>query len=200
MKAPRTALVIFLSLLCIGYVDYRTGYEVGLSFFYLLPLAAAGSLLPRSLAVAFAMVATAIWVLADFAGGHVHLATGIRIWNACNRMGIFVGAVLAASSLAATIMQQKTTITALRGALLTANDLSAHIPICNVCGSHRDDEACQAGLRGFLQELPDPRIVGRPCPTCLDERRRKIEEGIATFSPAQAGAVPLQSGARSESV
>lgn len=82
------AVVIFLVLL-IGWLDYWVGYELSLSFFYLIPLGIATWYLNRRSGYLVAFCCVVIWDLANRANGQVLSSELIRYWNMGIRMASY---------------------------------------------------------------------------------------------------------------
>lgn len=78
---PRTAFIILLLLIIIGALDYWVGYEISMSFFYLLPLGLASWYLDRRAGCLAALFAVAIWAAAELANGSTFTNEWIRFWN-----------------------------------------------------------------------------------------------------------------------
>lgn len=77
-----------VAIALIGWVDVLTGRDLGLSLFYLLPVAAAGWRLGRRAAAVLAAAAAVAWFLAD-AGLRERADWPISVWNGVTRAVIF---------------------------------------------------------------------------------------------------------------
>ena len=90
MTALRPSAAFWITaplILGIGWLDYITGPELGLSMFYLLPIAAVawrGRFLP---AIALALIAAACWIAADLAVREGSLV--LPFWNGLTRVVIY---------------------------------------------------------------------------------------------------------------
>jgi diguanylate cyclase (GGDEF)-like protein len=89
---PRQATLALGVLLTglIGLADYVTGYEIGLSVFYVLPVALTCWLAGRRPGLFVATLSAAIWLTADLASGHVYSHLSIAAWNTLIRLTFFV--------------------------------------------------------------------------------------------------------------
>lgn len=99
LKGLSPAGVLTLSVfavLVIGCIDYLTGYEVGISLFYLGPVAIAAWFGPRRVGIAIAILSAVSWYIADLAAGNYYSHPAIPVWNAFVRFGFFLitGALL----------------------------------------------------------------------------------------------------------
>lgn len=82
-----------------GLLDFRTGYHLGFSIFYLFPVFLATWYSSLAAGVAVSLLSTAAWFIADAAALPHHLADPVMYWNAFIRLGFFLivsslGAVL----------------------------------------------------------------------------------------------------------
>ncbi len=73
----------------VAAVDYRTGIELSLSVFYLLPVGFAAWFATRDSALTVSVLSALAWFLVDFLLAHEHTHALIPYWNAAVRLGIF---------------------------------------------------------------------------------------------------------------
>jgi diguanylate cyclase (GGDEF)-like protein len=74
----------------IGWVDYVTGPEIGLSLLYLVPVALAGWYGGATVALFIGSFAGTAWLVADLAWRESETAITISFWNAFTRYVIYV--------------------------------------------------------------------------------------------------------------
>jgi diguanylate cyclase (GGDEF)-like protein len=74
----------------IGIADYMTGYEIGFSLFYVLPISLVTWLTSRRLGLVISLLSAFIWFLADVATGHPYSHPLIPVWNTLIRLGLFL--------------------------------------------------------------------------------------------------------------
>ena len=74
----------------LGVVDYLTGYGMGFSLFYVLPVALVTWLAGRRLGVMTSVISAGIWYWADAAGGHQYSNALTPIWNTLIRLAFFL--------------------------------------------------------------------------------------------------------------
>lgn len=88
------ALVLVLGF---GIMDWATGSELSVSIFYLVPISLVAWRIGVRSAVAWAVVAAAVWLLAERLAGS-QIGPGVLSWNAFVRLGFFliVGTAVAA--------------------------------------------------------------------------------------------------------
>ena len=79
------ALVIFISLALvgiIGFVDWRTGYELSFSVFYLIPVALAVWFVGEFFGIVVSVLSVGIWVWGDLKAGARYSYAFVPVWNA----------------------------------------------------------------------------------------------------------------------
>lgn len=81
-------LAAIVAILFVGWVDYETGPEIGLSLLYLVPVIALAWLGGWSEAIVCAVVAAVCWFLADFPW-HPRAYLPISAWNGFTRLVMF---------------------------------------------------------------------------------------------------------------
>ena len=92
LRIAGEASLLLVVIALIAHVDHLTGSELGLSLFYVVPVALAGWRLGRVAAVLCAIAAAFAWAIAD-----VSTSRELSIWNAMTRLMAFtfVGLALA---------------------------------------------------------------------------------------------------------
>ena len=88
---PRYQILIagFLLSGLVGLLDYLSGYEIGFSLVYVLPLLIVTWMGGLTVGLAISVVAAGIWLIADLAAGHVYTHPLIAAWNTVIRLGFF---------------------------------------------------------------------------------------------------------------
>lgn len=83
-------VAVALALLgLIGALDYLSGFELGMSLFYLGPVALASWYAGKTPGIAMAALCSVVWFAADFAAGHQYSHPIISLWNTLIRLGFF---------------------------------------------------------------------------------------------------------------
>jgi len=77
-------------LLCIGFVDYITGYEIGISLFYLIPISFAGWFGGRSPSIIISFLSVLTMAATDFLAGKEYGHFLVECWNLLMHLGFFV--------------------------------------------------------------------------------------------------------------
>jgi len=73
----------------LGWLDYLTGYEMGLFIFYSLPVGIATWYLGRWPGLAVSVASALTWWLADRTAGQVYSSTFLLYWNNLIHIGCF---------------------------------------------------------------------------------------------------------------
>jgi diguanylate cyclase (GGDEF)-like protein len=109
---PRNKLPWMITgLLCIfllGVIDYLTGYELSLSFFYLLPICAVTwYTADKYLGLSCSIVSSITWLVADYTSGHPYTHPSMYFWNTGIRLGFFIIVTLLLSALRTSLEHQQ---------------------------------------------------------------------------------------------
>jgi diguanylate cyclase (GGDEF)-like protein len=89
----RIAVAGLAGTIVVGYLDYLTGPFVGLTLFYILPVAAVSWRAGRRAGIALAVLAASTWLLAEIGWEHEY-PFWVSVWNGVTRLTIFVGTSL----------------------------------------------------------------------------------------------------------
>lgn len=96
-----------LQIALLGIVDYLTGYEISLSLFYLVPLAAIAWFVSSRTGIWAAAASTVVWLIGDISTGQIYSHPFIYAWNAVMRLGLFVCAILFLSALKKSLLHRQ---------------------------------------------------------------------------------------------
>ena len=100
-RCPRVVLA-FIGLAFVGLVgviDWRTGFEISFSVFYLLGIAFATWFVGRSYGFAMAILSVIVWQAGDFAAGASYSSDFVPIWNVTILTAFFSIVVLLVANL-----------------------------------------------------------------------------------------------------
>jgi diguanylate cyclase (GGDEF)-like protein len=78
------------AVVAIGWLDYVTGPDIGLSLLYLIPVALSGWFGGVAAAVLVGATAGTAWLIADVSWRESELAMAISVWNAFTRYVIYI--------------------------------------------------------------------------------------------------------------
>jgi diguanylate cyclase (GGDEF)-like protein len=113
-EAPRTTSWPWLTIPLgaalvagVGLIDFVTGPEIGVSIFYVLPVAWVTWRSHRIQGGLLALVSAAVWYGNETLGGHAYSHPVIPLWNAVVRLGFFVIAVYAVERTRSALEQER---------------------------------------------------------------------------------------------
>ena len=89
MSKVRLNTMIIGTILGLGIIDYLTGTELSLSFFYLIPVAMAAWALGKYTGFAYSVTSAAIWLISNVLSGETFSFAVIGVWNTLIRFGFF---------------------------------------------------------------------------------------------------------------
>ena len=69
LPKPQLRMLIYFTVLSIGYADHLLGYQFGFSIFYLLPIIIATRNLGRNNGLFISLMCAGLWSLMDFMHG-----------------------------------------------------------------------------------------------------------------------------------
>jgi diguanylate cyclase (GGDEF)-like protein len=108
-KQPKSLITIsaLFIIACIGVIDNLTGYEWGLSIFYLFPILIASWSVGKLTGIMLSFIAAAVWLIADkqILAPHSHFL--IHYWNAFVRFSFFVVSSFTLSTLRSALENEK---------------------------------------------------------------------------------------------
>jgi light-regulated signal transduction histidine kinase (bacteriophytochrome) len=109
LSFSRTKSAIFaVVLLCsIGYVDYRTGHELSLSAFYLLPISLIALQFSRSVAIFAAALSAIMETMVHILGGFYYSHPLFHFWNMAIHMAIYIVIAVLLSTLKNTYKMER---------------------------------------------------------------------------------------------
>lgn len=86
----RLAALSLLIIAVVGSMDHLTGYELGFSIFYLLPVSLASWYMKGHFGLIVCALSAGTWLAIDLASGHNYSNQAIPFWNTAVRCGFFV--------------------------------------------------------------------------------------------------------------
>jgi len=82
-------VVIWGAVLILGIIDYFTGVELSISFFYLIPVSMAAWALGKHSGLSYSVLAATIWLISNFLSGQTYSNTFVGVWNTLIRFGFY---------------------------------------------------------------------------------------------------------------
>lgn len=101
LKTLSLYLSFYLLVFAIGFLDYVTGPEIGLSLFYFIPIMLMSWIFYKRTVSSFLVpcLSAVVWLLADFYAGHRYSRSWIPYWNMFIRLAMFLITSLTVSRL-----------------------------------------------------------------------------------------------------
>ena len=164
---PFLIIVDIFILLCIGLVDYVTGYEIGISLFYLIPISFAAWFGGRTLSIAMSFLSILTITFADFMAGQELHHFFVELWNLLMHLGFFAVYAIVLSLVKADLDERKMLINELRKALSEVKQLSGFLPICASCKKIRDDEGYWNQIESYISAHSEAQFSHGICPECV---------------------------------
>ena len=116
-KGNLILVVIALSVLVLGFMDYATGYEFGFFVFYFLPIAIAAWRVGSTGSYLISIQSSIVWFLADIYSSHSYTSLFFVFWNTIIRLFSFLIIAYATSKIRFLLVEERKTAKALRDAL-----------------------------------------------------------------------------------
>jgi len=166
-KGNSILVVIFLSVLVLGYIDYVTGYEFGFFVFYFVPIAIAAWKVGSTSSYLVSILSSIIWLLSDIYSSHSYSSVFLAIWNTAIRLLSFLIIAYTMSKIRFLLTEERKLSKDLRDALVQIKTLSGLIPICASCKKIRDDKGYWNQLETYIQEHSQAEFSHGICPDCM---------------------------------
>lgn len=153
-------------LLALGWLDYRTGYELGFFIFYSIPVSITAWYAGRFPAILMSLASALVWLIADSYTGQKYSSLFLVYWNIAVRCGSFVINAFTVSKIRRIMDQQKQMKIDLDSAQEDARKLRGLLPACAVCQSPRVDMDYQHEVAAYLQAVAQTQSDSWRCPAC----------------------------------
>jgi hypothetical protein len=155
-----------LIVIVIGVVDYITGYEIGLSLFYLMPIAFAAWFGGKYPGIFISVLCVMTIALTDVIAGKVYPRYFVESWNLLMHLGFFVIFSLLLSILKFEFAERTRLIQELQEALGEIKQLSGLLPICASCKKIRDDKGYWNQIESYISKHSEAKFTHGICPEC----------------------------------
>jgi hypothetical protein len=154
-------------LLCIGFADYVTGYEIGISLFYMIPISFAGWFGGRSPSIIISSLSVLTIAAADFMAGKEYPHFFVEAWNLLMRLGFFTVYGVVISLIKADLDERTRLVAELQKALSEVKQLSGFLPICASCKRIRDDRGYWNQIESYISSHSEAQFSHGICPECV---------------------------------
>lgn len=91
----------------VGFIDFRTGYELSFALLYLVPVALVAWYVNVKYGVVISFISAATWQTVNLMAGEVHLNLIAPYWNTTTRLGFFIVVTFLLSRLKIALEREK---------------------------------------------------------------------------------------------
>jgi len=179
-KHDSILVVIALSVVLLGFVDYVTGYELGFFLFYFLPIAIAAWKVGTISSYLISILSSIVWSLSDISS-HPYSSVSFASWNTIMRLLCFLIIAHFTSKIQFLLGKNRELSQDLISQVET---LSGLIPICATCKKIRDDKGDWQRMEEYFEERTNAQFTHGLCPECVDKLLK--EAGVENL-PQPAG-------------
>jgi hypothetical protein len=179
-KPHAILVVIALSVVVLGFVDYITGYEFGFFLFYFLPIIIAAWKVGPTSSYLISILSSIVWLLSDISS-HPYSSALFAFWNTIMLLLCFL--IIAYSTFKIQfLLEEKNDTSQLRPSQVKT--LSGLIPICASCKKIRDDKEDWQRIEEYIEERTNAEFTHGLCPDCFD---KLLQEAGVENLPQPAG-------------
>ena len=179
-KPNSILVVIALSVVVLGFVDYVTGYEFGFFLFYFLPIAIAAWKVGPTSSYLISILSSIVWFLSEISS-HPYSSVLFAFWNTIMLLLCFLIIAYSTSTMQFLLQEKNDTS---RPRLSQVKTLSGLIPICASCKKIRDDKGDWQRIEEYIEERTNAEFTHGLCPECFDKLLK--EAGVENL-PQPAG-------------
>ncbi|MDA8433978.1 MAG: hypothetical protein M0Z60_13615 [Nitrospiraceae bacterium] len=162
----------------VGGVDFFTGLDIGLTVFYLLPIAFVTWFAGRKAGLLMSVVSIITTVLSDILDGKILIHIAIETWNALVHLGFFIVVTYLLGRLKHELDGRSKIIAELKKALNEIKTLSGLLPMCAWCKKVRDDSGYWKQVEQYIAEHTEAEFTHGICPDCLKKMEPELYEKI----------------------
>lgn len=168
-----SATSALVTIIAIGTIEWRVGYEISLSTLYFAPIALGAWELGLGWAVVFSVVAAVVWAGADGLSGHVYMSALHAVWNTAIRLASFLAIGWSVSTTRKVLATERNEAEALRRSMSEIKVLESFLPICAQCKKIRNQKGEWQVLESYIGEHANTQFSHGYCPECLQEAMRE---------------------------
>jgi K+-sensing histidine kinase KdpD len=179
-KHESILVVIALSVVILGFVDYVTGYEVGFFLFYFLPIAITAWKVGLNSSYLISILSLIVWFLSDISS-HPYSSVLFAFWNTTMRLLSFLIIAYFTSKIQFLLRKNREPSQDRPSQVKT---LSGLIPICATCKKIRDQKGDWQRIEEYFEKRIDAQFTHGLCPECVD---KLLKEAGVENSPPPAG-------------
>ena len=188
LKPNSILVVIALSVVVLGFVDYVTGHELCFFPFYFLLIAIAAWKVGPTSSYVISIMTSIVWFLSDISS-HPYSSVLFAFWNTTMQLLCFLIIAYSTSKIQFLLREKHETS---RARLSQVKTLSGWIPICASCKKIRDDKGDWQRIEEYIEERTNAEFTHGLCPECVD---KLLKEAGTTAENVPQPAVRLLSTA-----
>jgi hypothetical protein len=178
-KSKPFLLAVNISLLfVVGLTDFVTGYEIGISLFYLIPISFASWFGSKNQGILVSSLSILTLAVADIMAGKEAHHILIELWNLLMHLGFFVTYAVVLSVVRADLNERRRLVDELRIALSEVKQLSGFLPICASCKKIRDDEGYWNQIESYISSHSEVQFSHGICPDCVKQMYPDVADEI----------------------
>ena len=179
-KPHSILVVIALSVIVLGFVDYVTGYEFGFFLFYFLPIVIAAWKVGPTSSYLISILSSIVWLLSDISS-HPYSSALFAFWNTIMLLLCFLTIAYSTFKIQFLLREKHDTS---RPRLSQVKTLIGLIPICASCKKIRDDKGDWQRIEEYIEERTNAEFTHGLCPDCFD---KLLQEAGVENLPLPAG-------------
>lgn len=175
-----TLLLGIMGVVLVGALDFKTGYKVNFSSFYLAPIAYLTWKGSWRVGITIALASGLVAMFADDLLDKVTAHEIFSYWNALNRLSFFLLTVFMVDRIRSLYTRQTLLVAELNTALADVRRLSGLLPMCSWCKKIRSDKGFWHQVEEYLSEHSEAQFTHGICPQCDSQMR----DMVVTNQPA----------------
>jgi hypothetical protein len=160
-------------VLVIGSLDYLTGREISLAFFYLFPIALVTWYMKRLDGFCVCFITAMVWLAVESKMDHFYAQPPFVYWNTVLRLVYLSLVVTLLSGIKIAFSENSKIIDDIQVALAKINTLRSATPICAWCQKVRDSQGSWLSFETYMQDNSLIEVTHGICPECLHSREGK---------------------------
>ncbi len=168
-KITVVACAIILNLI-VGYIDYATGYDIGISVFYLAPIGiVVWVVMKRWIGIYMSLATSVTLTLSNLLAGKEIKSYAVEVWNLLVHFAFFSISALLIYEVKAGMQKRDQLIKDLQQAMNEVKTLSGLLPMCSSCKKVRDDKGYWNQVDAYIRDHSDAEISHGLCPECSEK-------------------------------
>ena len=171
-------VIIIISVLVMGLIDYATGCELGFFLFYLIAIAAWKVGTTSSYLIS--LLGSIVWFLSDMYAYPPHSTASFAFWNGIIRLFAFLTVAYSTSKIQLLKKGEPS-----QDRLSQDKTLNGLLPICASCKKIRDSKGRWQRVEEYVEQHTNAHFTHGLCQECSDKLLR--ESGIGNSSQLASG-------------